>query len=202
MRAACWIVPCALAAFQLSSNRAAARIGESFQEFKMKMSGSYHCTRETKQEDRAYYRFTLNKDAAMQTRAPGFGIGQTVTVVDGRIVGQSMICCLGEDYDAGRSLTVTACREFTHETLGKGNPASLESAEQEDNALSDAISNALGGTVQIIRYPGFTTKIIMKSNSEGNLLVAAIPDFDTGQLPRAPAGGGAGGKAVQSGTTH
>ena len=82
-------------------------------------------------------------DANVQQQAPNFAAGITVTVVDKKIVGESMALRIGDNYATGKELATLHVMDFAYESLGKPAPASEAAANAELNEFSSAIDRVL-----------------------------------------------------------
>jgi len=168
---------CALTMFFVPQLEASARLGQSIEGFKGKLTSSFKFKGQTKKQDRTYYMFSLVSTASTQNRAPGFGAGITATVVDGKVVGQSMVLRLGDNFSGGKELATLHSMDFAYEALGKSPPSSQASLKQELDQYSSAIDQVLGGSAQHVRYPGFTSLITMSRTTDGDVLIAITPEF-------------------------
>jgi hypothetical protein len=170
-------VALACAAVSLSSvPPAQARLGESLRSFKSKAEHSYKFVKETKKEDRSYESFIMIVDNKLKESAPGFAVAETLTVVDGKIVGQSMVIRVGENYEGGKALATLHAMDFAYESIGKP-PPNKQVAEEEFKQLQFAVDQVLVGMPQHIKYPHYKARITLSRSNEGELLVAATPDL-------------------------
>jgi len=165
------------AACVFTTSGAQARLGEPINSFKNKASASFKFKSETKKEDRCYFMFTMNLDDKTREGAQGFAGGLTLTVVDGKIVGQSMVLRLGENYEGGKALATLHCMDFAYESIGKPAPKSKQASEAEFSMYAAAIDQVLAGAPQHVKYPGFNDRITMSRTEDGNLLIAVTPDL-------------------------
>lgn len=156
---------------------AEARLGEPIQAFKNRVAGAYKAKPVTKKEDRSYHMFSLMPSNEVKEKTPGFGVGITATVVDGKIVGQSMAIRFGDNYDAGKKLGALYTMDFAYESIGKPPPKSKEAVDVEVGQFAMAIEQVLAGNSQHVSYPGFAYRITMSRTKEGDLLIAVTPDF-------------------------
>ncbi len=153
-----------------------ARLGESFQSFKAKAAKGFKFKSESKKDTRTYYMYSMALDPTTTQAAPGFAGGLTVTVVGGRVTGQSMVMRLGENYEAGKALATAHALDFAYESLGKPSPKTKESTEKEFQAYSQAIDMVMGGSPQNLRYPGFNGVITFSLAADQGVIIAATPD--------------------------
>lgn len=160
----------------LSSGPAAARIGEAYSEFKPKAERGFKLKSETKKDNRTYYMYVMTLDRPTQEAAPGFTGGLTLTVIGGKITGQSMVLRLGDYQEAGKALAAAHALDFAYESLGKASPKSKVTTEKELAAYTTALDQALDGVAQNIRYPGFNVKITMSKYGQADILIAAVAD--------------------------
>lgn len=152
-----------------------ARIGEEFSRFKSKVERGFKLKSTTKKDNRTYYMYVMELDKTTQEAAPGFTGGLTLTVVGGKITGQSMVLRLGDNFDAGKTLAAAHALDFAYESLGKQNPKSKATTEKELTSYTNALAQVLAGAAQNIRYPGFNVKITMSKYGENGILIAAVP---------------------------
>jgi hypothetical protein len=161
---------------------AEARLGESYHAFKTKLERSYKFTKESKKDDRTYEMFTMIVDDATKAKAPGFGAGLTLTVVDGKILGQALAIRMGDNMEGGKAVAALHVMDFIYEAIGKPAPKSKDAAETEFQQFQSAIEQVLSGLPQHVQYPGFKARITLSRTADGELLLAATPDFsDAGQ---------------------
>lgn len=153
-----------------------ARLGESFQSFKVKAAKGFKFKTESKKETRTYYMYSMSLDPTTALAAPGFAGGLTVTVVGGRVIGQSMVMRLGDNYEAGKALATAHALDFAYESLGKPSPKTKESTEKEFLAYTNAIDMVMGGSPQNLRYPGFSGVITLSLAPDQAVIIAATPD--------------------------
>jgi hypothetical protein len=162
-----------------TTSGAQARLGESINNFRAKAAASFKFKTETKKEDRSYYMFTMTLDDKTKEGAPGFAGGLTLTVVDNKIVGQSMILRLGDNYEGGKALATLHCMDFAYESIGKPAPKNKQNSESEYAMYGQAIDQVLAGSSQHVKYPGFNDKITMSRTNDGDLLIAVTPDLSS-----------------------
>lgn len=117
-------------------------------------------------------------DAEVQTQAPNFAGGITITVVDKRIVGQSMVLRLGDNFSSGKELATLHVMDFAYESLGKPAPSSKAAVDTELSQFSGAIDQVLAGNAQHVIYPGYKDRITLSRTADGELLVAVTPDLN------------------------
>jgi hypothetical protein len=154
---------------------AEARLGESFQSFRVKAAKGFKFKSESKRDTRTYYMYSMSLDPNTTQAAPGFAGGLTVTVVNGKVTGQSMVMRLGDNYQAGKALATAHALDFAYESLGKPSP-NKESTEKEFQAYSQAIDMVMSGSPQNLRYPGFNGVITLSMAPEQGVIIAATPD--------------------------
>jgi hypothetical protein len=155
---------------------AQARLGETFASFKAKAQSSYKLVKEQKKDDRTYESFSMIINDKLKESAPGFAVAETLTVVDRKIVGQSMVIRIGQNYEGGKSLATLHAMDFAYESIGKPIPKK-EVAEQEFKQLQIAVDEVLVGVPQHVKYPHYKAKITLSRSPEGELLLAATPDL-------------------------
>lgn len=109
--------------------------------------------------------------------APGFSSAITLTVVDGKIVGQSMIIRIGENVQGGKALATLHAMDFVYEALGKAAPKNKSATESEFSQYQMAIDQVLSGFPQHVKYPHYAAVITMSRTPDGDLLLAATPDL-------------------------
>ena len=153
-------------------------MGQTIDAFMTKSASAYKYKSSTKKADRSYYMFSMITDATVQQQAPNFAAGITITVVDKKIVGESMALRIGDNYAAGKELATLHVMDFAYESLGKPAPSSESAANAELNQFSIAIDQVMAGTAQHVTYPGYNDRITMSRTSDGQLLVAVTPDFN------------------------
>ncbi|MDR3615629.1 MAG: hypothetical protein P4L53_18865 [Candidatus Obscuribacterales bacterium] len=153
-----------------------AKLGEPFGVFQARIITNYKFQAHSKKEDRDYYMYSMITDADTDIAAPGFGGGLTITVSSGLIVGQSMLLRIGNNAQAGKSLAALHTFDFAFESLGRPTPPSQTAIEQELRSYTNAVSKALAGAPQNIRYPGGGGKITIAKRSDGALAIAATPE--------------------------
>lgn len=151
-----------------------ARIGESLGSFKAKCAQFYTQKNEKKKEDRTYIMYSLKPNASQPS---GFGVGMTVTIVDGKVVGQSMAIRMGDNYELGKVQAIGHTIAFINETLGRPITTDPAAVQKEFSDLGQAVEQALAGSAQDIRYPGYTSRIRIARSGDGDLLLAATPDL-------------------------
>jgi len=120
----------------------------------------------------SYARYVLVGNQDRQTRSPGFGAGITLTIKANKIVGQSMVVRLGQNREVGKMFAVMLSLNVCYEALGKEAPKTQKGTNDEVRAYAAAITGALSGSPQYIRYNGFPMKITMSKTKENDLLVA------------------------------
>jgi hypothetical protein len=153
-----------------------ARLGENFVDFRRTVLRNYRFKSESKKDVRTDSMYTLVVDQKSQEAAPGFAAGLTVSVVNGRITGQSMVLRIGDNYDAGKTLVTSHALDFAYEALGKPSTKNQDGSEKEFNAYSGAIDSVLAGQPQNLRYPGFSGVINIRGYGNGEVLITAKTD--------------------------
>ncbi len=151
-------------------------MGESFQAFKVKAAKGFKLKAESRKDTRTYYMYSMSLDATTTQAAPGFAGGLTVTVVGGRVTGQSMVMRLGDNYQAGKALATAHALDFAYESLGKPSPKTKDATEKEFRAYTQAIDMVMGGSPQNLRYPGFNGVITLSLAPDQSVIIAATPD--------------------------
>lgn len=157
----------------LISTQSQARLGENFQAFKVKVLKGFKLKGESKKDIRTYYMYSMALDQTTQQAAPGFAGGLTITVVGGKITGQSMVMRFGDNYEAGKALATAHALDFAYESLGKPAP---KSTEKEFQAYAQAIDSVMTGNPQNLRYPGFNGVITLSMSADQGVIIAATPD--------------------------
>ena len=175
------VIVCALVFSLTGMAQAEARMGQSIESFKAKLRSSYRLKETVKKQDRTYYMFIMNISSKIRSQAPGFAVGVTATVVDGRIVGQSMVLRSGENDETGKQLVTYHVMDFVYEALGKAAPKSEESAKRELDQYRTAVDNALAGNAQRVEYPGYKSMITMSRTKDADVLIAVTPAFSASQ---------------------
>jgi len=152
---------------------AQARLGENIGAYKSAIAPTFKYKSQSKKDARTDYMYTMVVDQKTKEAAPGFAGGLTVSEVNGRITGQSLVLRIGESYEAGKTLVTSKALEFAYEALGKPTP---RSTEKEFSAYSIAIDQVLAGAAQNLRYPGFSGAINITRFGDGEILITAKLD--------------------------
>ena len=179
-------IGCYLAAFLVCGwlcPSAQARLGEPFKTFKAKAETSYKFLKEDKKDDRTYESFVMILNEKLKASAPNFAVAETLTVVDGKIVGQSMMIRIGDNYEGGKAMAIIHAMDFAYESLGKPAPTK-DGVEKEYRQYEIAVTQVLAGLPQKIQYPGFKAKITLSRSNDGELLLAATPDLSAGETQK------------------
>ena len=163
-----------LAAGNLGSAQSAkARLGEEFNIFENRIAMNFKFKGQDSKQNKKYYHYTMALDKTTEQNAPGFDGGLTVTVENGLIVGQSMLIRLGSNSEAGKALAALHTLDFAFESLGRPAPKTKQEVQRELQSYTDAVSKALAGTPQNIRYADTTGKITVSKQPDGSLAIAA-----------------------------
>jgi hypothetical protein len=164
---------------------AGAKLGESFQTYRAKILKSWRQEAEDVNGPKTNYRFSLIVAPEQESASPGYAAGLTITVVNGKVTGQSMAIRPGSNQMVGAAMATAHGFAFAYEALGKPMPADKAKSEEEFKNFSGAVGQAFTGRSQGLKFPGFSGLITVTRDNLGDLIVAATP---------APAAGGPTGK--------
>jgi hypothetical protein len=154
---------------------ARARLGEEFAAFRTRM---LHGCEDAGQRDNNFF-FKLKLSPKQQQLAPGYAVGITVTVANGRIVGESMACIVGKNRPLGCTLAALDAFTFTCEATGKPLPREQTQGQSEFSAFAKIVQQAFDGRPQSYSYPGYPSKINIVVDKTGRLIVACSPEQET-----------------------
>ncbi len=177
-----------------------AKLGESYQSYKTKVVQSWTPAAEDTNAKSSNYRFTLKVAPEQENASSGYAAGLTITVVNGKITGQSMAIRTGSNQMVGAAMATAHGFAFAYESIGKIMPKEKAKTEAEFKAFSEAVGQAFMGKPQNIRYPGFNSLITVARDNMGNLIIAATPATPIGQ-PSSPDKSTASGSVNKSGST-
>ncbi|MBX9770678.1 MAG: hypothetical protein K2X29_04875 [Candidatus Obscuribacterales bacterium] len=171
----------------LSEPNAEARLGEDFGAFLQRFTKTTKSLKPLAQlpgVSTQHFTFEVNVPVDQKKASPGFAAGVTVTVTEGKIVGQSLAVKPGNNVMVGQKLAGIHGFSFAYEAIGKTIPPTRDKAEVEFKAFCDAVDRACMGEQQYLRYPGFKAVIAIRTDStSGNILIAATPDMPTQPPP-------------------
>jgi hypothetical protein len=157
--------------------KAEARLGEPIANFKARNAGHYQLKSEKKKDQStSYYIFSLIIDKEQREAAPNLAGGITITVTNGHITGQSLALRFDSGSEAEKLLGVAHCLEFVYEAIGKRRPLTKTAQDNELNAFTAGVNQALAGSPQCVRYPGFHAKITLSRTTAGDLVVGVSPE--------------------------
>lgn len=165
--------PAVLASCLLAATPGEAKLGDNFVAYKAKIIKSWAPAAEDTNGNKTNYRFTLLVAPEQQSASPGYAAGLTITVVNGKVTGQSMAVRPGSNQMVGAAMATAHCFAFAYESLGKPMPKDKSQSEAEFKAFSQAVGQAFSGKLQNIRYPGYSGIITVTSDGSGDLIVAA-----------------------------
>lgn len=168
--------------FALTSPPSAeARLGEDFGAFLNRFTKTTKSLKPLAQlpgVSTQHFTFEVNVPMDQKKASPGFAAGVTVTVTEGKIVGQSFAVKPGNNVTVGQKLACIHGFAFAYEAIGKSIPPTRDKAEVEFNAFCNAVDRACMGELQYLRYPGFKALVTIQRNSaSGNILIAATPEM-------------------------
>ncbi len=173
------LLPVFLLAF-LSQPSAEARLGEDFGAFLQRFTKTTKSLKPLAQlpgVSTQHFTFEVNVPVEQKKASPGFAAGVTVTVTEGKIVGQSLAVKPGNNMTVGQKLAGIHGFTFAYEAIGKAIPPTRDKAEVEFKAFCDAVDRACMGDQQYLRYPGFKAVVAIRTDAtSGNILIAATPD--------------------------
>lgn len=159
--------------FSLPMPCAQARLGEDFAKYRLRVAKGFSPAGEQRSQESINYLFQLLVDPQQLRAAPGYAAGITITSVKGKITGQSMAVRLGANSTVGTMLAAIHGFAFAYEAIGKPLPTEKAKAEAQLKAFSAAVVQALAGSAQNLRYPGFPGLVTVARDASGNLIVAA-----------------------------
>jgi hypothetical protein len=131
-------------------------------------------------DNKVYYLYTLAKHPAQQHSSPGFAGGMTLTAGGGYILGESLVIRLGADPQVGSVFATAVFMELAYDALGKPVPKSEALRQSEFKAYARAITLALGGSPQAIRYKGYPMKITISRAGDNDVVLAVTPELPPG----------------------
>lgn len=164
------------------SPSAEAKIGEPIVNFKAKVAKEYQFKGTESKGASTYYRFALIPTQEEQDNSPGFGAGMTITVVNGKVSGQSMALRIGQFYEAGKIVVARRSLKFILEAIGK--PATPQDEERLLESIRSAIEQALQSIPQSIQFPGYNHRVKVSFAASGDVIVAVLPPAP--QQPTSP----------------
>jgi len=175
--------------FLTSPLQAEARLGEDFGAFLHRFTVAAKSLKPLSQlpgVSTQHFTFEVNVPLEQKKASVGFAAGVTVTVSDGRIVGQSLAVKPGNNVTVGQKLAGIHGFSFAYEAIGKAIPPTRDKAEVEFKAFCNAVDRACMGEEQFLRYPGFRALITIRTDpTSGNILIAATPEMPA--MPAIPA---------------
>lgn len=155
-----------------------AKIGDSIAAYRAKNANKYRFKSQDTRGAMTYYRFGYTVSPEEEAANSGFGVGITITVSGGKIVGQSMAIRMGSNYEEGRKMAARKALEFILEGIGKAKSTSPTEDAQQISSIRNALEQALVYSPQNIQFPGFPQRSKLSVSSEGDLLVAILPPPD------------------------
>lgn len=165
-----------LALLSLPQSVAHARLGDNYQAFKTaKLVKNWTPAAEDSSGPKTNYRFSLNSAPEQQTASPGYAAGLTITVVAGKVTGQSIAIRPGANQMVGAAMATAHGFAFAYEAIGKPVPKDKAKADAEFKAFSESVGQAFLGRAQNIKYPGINGLITVTRDNLGDLIVAATP---------------------------
>lgn len=160
---------------------AEARLGEDFGAYLQRFTKTTKSLKPLAQMpgvSTQHFTFEVNVPMDQKKASPGFAAGVTVTVTEGKIVGQSLAVKLGNNVTVGQKLAGIHGFSFAYEAIGKTIPPTRDKAEVEFKAFCNAVDRACLGEQQYLRYPGFRALITIRTDpTSGNIQIAATPDM-------------------------
>jgi len=171
----CTLLILCAACLELAQPAAHAKLGESFPAYKAKIIKNWTQTAQDSVGPKTNYRFTLIISPQQQNASQGYAAGLTITVADGKIVGQSVAIRPGMNQVVGAAMATAHGFAFAYEAIGKPIPQEKAKSEAEFNAFSQAVGQAFMGKAQNIRYPGCSGLITVTRDNLGDLIIAATP---------------------------
>jgi hypothetical protein len=162
-----------------TSMSAYARLGEDFAAFKIRILKTYDSAG---QQNENFF-FKLKLTPRQQQIAPGYAVGITTTVNNGKVIGESMACIVGDNHPLGYTLAALDAFTFTCEASGKPLPQEQKQAQLEFGAFAKIVQHALDGTPQSYSYPGYPCKINILLDKSGRLIIACSPQEPQSAAP-------------------
>jgi hypothetical protein len=157
-----------------------ARLGEEFGAFRTRILHGYE---QAGQRGNNFF-FKLKLTPRQTQMAPGYAVGITATVMDGKITGESMACIIGKNGPLGSTLASLEAFTFTCEATGKPLPQEQKEGQLEFSAFAKIVQHALDGQPQSFSYPGYPSKINIVVDKTRRLLIACSPQQE--QKPPPP----------------
>lgn len=174
----------------MSCPKAEARLGEDFGAFLNRFTKTTKSLKPLAQlpgVSTQHFTFEVNVPVQQKRASPGFAAGVTVTVTEGKIVGQSLAVKPGNNVTVGQKLAGIHGFSFAYEAIGKAIPPTRDKAEVEFNAFCNAVDRACMGELQYLRYPGFKSLVVIQRDSTtGNILIAVTPEMPAQPKPAMP----------------
>ncbi len=170
----------------VSSQPGEAKLGESFQLYKTKVARSWNVAGVQGDGAKNNYRFSLIVPQQQQDASPGYAAGLTITVVDGKITGQSVAIRPGSNPLVGAAMASAHGFAFAYESIGKPIPEGKAQSEAEFNQFTQAIGLAFNAQPQYLRYPGYSGVITVMCNNLGDVIIAAVPAPALAPAPASP----------------
>ncbi|MBI4532902.1 MAG: hypothetical protein HY711_03060 [Candidatus Melainabacteria bacterium] len=167
------MLSCLFLSLTLSPQAAKARLGESFQSYKLRVAKAFIAAGEKKTDNNINYMYKLAVDSQQTDTSPGYAVGITITCAGSKIVRQSMAIRTGTNPTAGTSMAALHGFVFAYEAIGKSVPADNDKASAEFQTFSEAVGQALSGKAQSLRYPGLSGAITIVRDASGNLIISA-----------------------------
>ncbi len=155
---------------------AEAKLGDSIDTFKQKMSSHFQYINMETKGGKVYHHFSVKTNTKIQQSSAGFAGGLTITTIAGKITGESLLVQLGTDDTIGEKLAAVLCLNLAYNALGKPIPASAQDKRVEFDAYLRAVSDAKSGQPGHISYPGYSSQLIFSQTAEGNLLFVINPN--------------------------
>lgn len=160
---------------------AQARLGETFDAFLHRFTVASKSLKPLAQlpgVSTQNFTFEVNVSLEQKKASPGFAAGVTVTVSEGKIVGQSLAVKPGNNVTVGQKLAALHGFSFAYEAIGKTIPPTRDKAEIEYKAFCNSVDRACMGEEQFLRYPGYRALITIRTDpTTGNILIAATPEM-------------------------
>lgn len=172
------------------TQNAEARLGEDFGAYLQRFTKTTKSLKPLAQMpgvSTQHFTFEVNVPMDQKKASPGFAAGVTVTVTEGKIVGQSLAVKLGNNVTVGQKLAGIHGFSFAYEAIGKAIPPTRDKAEVEFKAFCDAVDRTCLGEQQYLRYPGFKALITIRTDpTSGNILIGATPDTPAASPKQSP----------------
>lgn len=106
----------------------------------------------------------------------GFAAGATISLRDGKVSGQSIAIRIGSNSYTGKVLAAAHILDFVYEAIGKSVAAmNKPSMEEEILKYKAAVTQAMAGRAQELRYKGFNYNIKISSNQAGSVMAFILP---------------------------